>query len=183
MNDFEKQLINILDEKRKQMKEQYSRVLPSGELLWNRFDKAEFCDSGEGSSIYDTSIIMGNVSIGDNVWIGPYTILEGINAPIIIGNFVSINAGALIYSHDSTKYYVSGGIVPFKKGAVSIGDYTVVGSMSMIACGVSIGSHCVIGAHSMVTSDVPDNSIYAGVPAKRIGTVEVMDSDVIFKYD
>lgn len=55
------------------------------------------------------------IEIGDNVWVGPYTLLEGSNAKLKIGDFVSINAGVMIYTHDSTKYYVSGGEIRSKK--------------------------------------------------------------------
>ena len=55
---------------------------------------------------------MGEVEIGDNVWGGPYTLLEGANAKLKIGNYVSINAGVMIYTHDSTRTYVSVGQYP-----------------------------------------------------------------------
>ncbi len=178
-DEFEKYMLL----KREAMKQQYNRVLPSGELIYNRFDKAKDLKCGENSSIYDTSVVMGDVKIGDHVWVGPYTLLEGSTAELIIGNFVSIDAGVMIYTHDSTKYYVSGGKVPFDKGPVTIGDYSVIGTMSMIGCNVKIGKHCVIGAHSFVNKDVPDYSIVAGVPAKVIGRVILEEEGVRFEYN
>lgn len=180
--EFEACLLALLDKKRQDMMRQYNRILPTNELLFSRNDKAAFLGTGDGTTIYDTSVIMGDIRLGEHVWVGPYTLLEGVHAPVTIGNFVSINSGVQIYSHDSTKYYVSGGRVPLKKGAVTIGDHTVIGSMSMIACGVTIGSRCVIGANSMVTKDVPDGYIAAGTPAQVIGKVEVIENDVQFRY-
>lgn len=182
MQEFEENLNSLIEKKRQEMKEQYNRVLPTGELLFNRFDKAKYLNCGEGTSIYDTSVIMGDVKIGKKVWVGPYTILEGLNEELIIGDFISIDAGVMIYTHDSTKYFVSGGKAPYQKGKVQIGDNTVVGTMSMIGCGVSIGKHCVIGAHSFVNKDIPDYSIAAGVPARIIGKVILKDDDVVFEY-
>ena len=180
---FEEQMEQYLAQKRDEMKAAYNRVLPTGELLFNRFDKAKYLKCGEGSSIYDTSVVMGDVEIGDHVWVGPYTILEGLTCPLKIGSFVSINAGVMIYTHDSTKYYVSGGISPYEKGPVTIGDNTVIATMSTIACGVNIGKHCVVGAYSFVTKDVPDYSIVAGVPAKIIGKVEITENGAEFIYN
>lgn len=180
--EFEKMLDKCIENKRERMKEKYNRVLPSGELLFNRFDKGQYLKCGKNSSVYDASVVMGDVEIGDYVWVGPYTLLEGSNAKLRIGNFVSINAGVMIYTHDSTKYFISGGREPFKKGNVTIGDYTVIGTMSMIGCNVTIGSHCVIGAHSFVNMDIPDNSIAAGIPAKIIGRVIMEDATVQFEY-
>jgi acetyltransferase-like isoleucine patch superfamily enzyme len=182
MDSFEQSLYELLDMKRNQMKEQYNRVLPTNELLYDRFKKAEFLKCGKNSSIYDSAIIMGEVEIGDNVWIGPYTLLEGYNASLKIGNFVSINSGVMIFTHDSTKYYLSGGKVPFEKGSVTIGNNTVIGSMSMITLGVNIGNHCVIGANSLVNKHIPDNSIAVGNPANVIGKVVVTDSSISYEY-
>ncbi|RKJ20062.1 acyltransferase [bacterium D16-50] len=174
--DFYDELNAKLRKKREDMKEKYHRVLPTNELFFDRWEKAKYLNAGEGTTIYDTSIIMGDVKIGKYVWIGPYTLLEGSNAALSIGNHVSIDAGVMIYTHDSTKFYVSGGKNAFEKGNVSIGDNTVIGSMSMISCGVAIGRHCVIGAHSFVNCSIPDYSIAAGIPAKIIGKV-VMDKE------
>ncbi|MCR5544173.1 MAG: acyltransferase [Eubacterium sp.] len=169
--------------KRDEMKEKYNRVLPSGELIFNRFDKGEYLKCGENSSVYDTSVVMGDVVIGDHVWVGPYTLLDGSSGKLEIGDYTSIDSGVMIYTHDSTKNYVSGGVNPFEKGDVSIGSYTVVGSMSIITCGVSVGSHCVIGANSFINKDVPDYSIVAGTPAKIIGKVIINDEgEANFEY-
>lgn len=148
--EFERLFNNLMKFRRDEMKKRYDRVLPTGELIFNRFEKGVYLNCGENTSIYDTSIIMGKVEIGSNVWIGPYTLLEGLNGKLKIGDFVLIDAGAMIYTHDSTKYHLSGGKDKFKKGDVYIADNTVIGTMSMVNCGVSIGSHCVVGAHSFV---------------------------------
>jgi len=182
METFEQELDDYIRNKRQDMKDKYNRVLPTGELIFNRFEKAKYINCGEGTSVYDTSIIMGDVKIGDHVWVGPYTILEGINEDLIIGNFVSIDAGVMIYTHDSTKYFVSGGKAPYETGKVRIGDNTVIGTMSMIGYGVTVGSHCVVGAHSFVNKDIPDFSIAAGLPAKIIGKVVIKEEIVTFEY-
>lgn len=181
--NFTEEFEQYMREKRRGMKKQYNRVLPSGEYIYNRFEKAKDLNCGENSSVYDTSVVMGNVKFGDHVWVGPYTLLEGSAAELIIGNFVSIDAGVMIYTHDSTKHYVSGGKNAFEKGPVTIGDNTVIGTMSMIGCNVTIGKHCVVAAHSYVNKNVPDYSIVAGVPARVIGKVVMEEEGVRFEYD
>ena len=169
--EFEALFDAHMQKKREEMRRKFDRVLPSGEYIFNRFDKNAYLGFGEGSSVYDTSVIMGDVKVGDHVWIGPYTLLDGSAARLSIGNFVSIDSGVMIYTHDSTKFYISGGKDPFVSGTVSIGSFVVVGTMSMISCGVTIGDHSVIAAHSYVNHDVPPFRIVAGNPAKIIGEV------------
>lgn len=164
-----------MSDKRDEMKARFNRVLPSGEYIFNRFEKAPYLGYGKNTSIYDTSVVLGDVEVGDNVWIGPYTLLDGFNAKLRIGNYVSIDSGVMIYTHDTTRMYVSGGIAPAEVGDVTIGNCTVLGTMSIVSCGVTIGNHCIIGAHSYVNTDIPDCSIAAGIPAKIIGKVELLD--------
>jgi len=183
MDHFEQSLEKLLSKRRQEMREHYNRVLPTGELLFNRFDKAKYLGMGDHSSVYDTSVIMGDISVGDNVWIGPFSLIEGINGRVTIGDYVSINAGVMIFCHDSTHYYVSGGVDNLIKGDVNIGSNTVIGSMSMVLPGVRVGKHCVIGANSVVTKDIPDYSIAAGTPAKIIGQVKIdFDGHAHFVY-
>ncbi|MBP7274732.1 MAG: acyltransferase [Kiritimatiellae bacterium] len=51
-------------------------------------------------------------------------------------------------------------------GRLTIGDDTWIGAGCCVAGGRTIGTHCVIGANSVVTTDVPDFSVAAGVPAR-----------------
>lgn len=183
MDRFEESLENLLSARRDQMKATYDRVLPAGELLFNRFDKAAYLKAGTGSSVYDASVIMGDVRIGAHVWVGPFTLIEGANAPVVIGDYASVNAGVMIFTHDSTKHQMSGGVCPFDKGPVSIGHHTVVGSQSIVNYGVTIGHHCLVAANSFVTKDVPDCTIVGGTPAKAIGKVHIAtDGTIEFAY-
>ena len=177
--EFEIAFDDMIKARRDEMKQRFDRVLPSGELIFNRFDKSKYLKSGEGSSVYDTSVVMGDVEIGRHVWVGPYTLLDGSGAKLQIGDFVSIDSGVMIYTHDSTKYHLSGGRMPFQKGPVKIGNNTVIGTMSIILCGVAIGDHCVIGANSLIKENVPPFSIVGGTPARVIGKVVVMEDGTV----
>lgn len=47
-----------------------------------------------------------------------------------------------------------------------------IGANTVICGNVKIGPNAVIGAGSVVLKDVPAGTVYAGVPAKQIGTFE-----------
>ena len=45
--------------------------LPLADYFVDRWDKARLLGFGEGSSIYDSSLVIGDVKIGKNAWVGP----------------------------------------------------------------------------------------------------------------
>ena len=57
-------------------------------------------------------------------------------------------------------------------GRIRIGNNTFVGKGSILMPGVSVGNNCIIGSMSIISSSVPDNSVYAGIPAKFICTID-----------
>ena len=57
-------------------------------------------------------------------------------------------------------------------GRIKIGKNTFVGAHSIITHNVQIGNNCIIATGSVVNSSVPDNSVFGGIPAKLICSVE-----------
>lgn len=55
---------------------------------------------------------------------------------------------------------------------INIGDNVYIGIGSIILPGVNIGDNVIIGAGSIVTKDIPSNSVYAGIPARYIKTLD-----------
>ncbi len=57
-------------------------------------------------------------------------------------------------------------------GKIEILDNCFIGHRAIILPNVKIGPNSVIGAGAVVTKDVPPNTVVAGVPAKKISTLE-----------
>ena len=51
---------------------------------------------------------------------------------------------------------------------IHIGQNVWIGANATICKGVTIGNGAVIAAGAVVTTDVPENTVYGGVPAKLI---------------
>lgn len=145
----------------------FNRVLPVNELITDRWEKASFLGFGKGTSVYDNSYVFGNVKVGINTWIGPFTILDG-SGVLSIGNNCSVSAGVQIYTHDTVKWANTGGKAEYEYAETIIGDNVYIGPNSIIAKGVTIGDRCIIGANSFVNKSFPDDSKIAGTPAKKI---------------
>ena len=100
----------LYEQLRADMRERWRRDLPLEELLFDRWERARSLGFGEGSSIYHSSYVYGDVRVGSDTWIGPFTLLDGTGG-LTIGDNCSISTGVQIYSHDTVKWAVSGGVV------------------------------------------------------------------------
>lgn len=87
---------------------------------------------------------------------------------ISIGNNVTIAPEVCILAHDASMKYSNG---KTKLGKVKVGDNVFIGTKSIILPGITIGNNTIIGAASIVTSDVPDNVVVCGSPAKIVSTI------------
>ncbi|MBW2339817.1 MAG: acyltransferase [Deltaproteobacteria bacterium] len=152
------------------MRGKWNRDLPLEELLFDRWERAQKLGFGEDTSIYHNSYVFGDVNVGNNTWIGPFTILDG-SGGLEIGSNCSISSGVQIYSHDTVMWALSEGKAEYERRPVRIGNCCYIGSQTVITKGVTIGNHTVIGALSLVSKDIPDNSIAMGAPARIVGEV------------
>lgn len=108
---------------------------------------------GENSVVWDKKLPLYSnlIFLHDNVWIAGdvhFTTHDGINW--------------MVNWRDKEVRYVE------RVGPIEIMDNVFVGSGTRILYNTRIGSNVVIGANSLVNKDVPDNSVYAGVPARYI---------------
>lgn len=98
-----------------------------------------------------TVLDVGEVNIGNDVWIGPNTDIYTVTHPI---------KGAERRKHLSK-------VLP-----VTIGNDVWLCGKVTICPGVTIGNNVVVAAGAVVTHDIPDNVVVAGVPAKVIREIE-----------
>jgi len=147
--------------------EKLERSVPFADILFDRWERAAKLGFGEGTSVYDSSHIFGDVKVGKNTWIGPFTILDGTGG-LSIGNNCSISASVQIYTHDSVAWAVSGGKDKYEYAATSIGNNCYIAPGCVIAMGVHIGDGSIVGANSFVNQSFPAGSKIGGTPARLL---------------
>lgn len=112
-----------------------------------------------------------NISLGNNVWIGPNADFDGAGE-IIIGDGVIFAPEVCIYSRTHNFNSDDLKALPFDNvmltAPVVIKDYVWIGRKVIILPGVNIGKGAIIGAGAVVSKDIPDYAIAVGNPAKVV---------------
>lgn len=150
---------------RERMKQRFHRRVSLADLLTDRWETARHHGFGEGTSCYDNVLILGDVVVGRNTWIGPNVVLDG-SGQLQIGDYCSISAGAQIYTHHTVAWATSMGAREHERAPTRIGSGVYIGPQAVVQMGVTIGDRAVIGAMSLVNRDVAPGARVFGVPAR-----------------
>jgi acetyltransferase-like isoleucine patch superfamily enzyme len=126
----------------------------------DRFTDWHYPDIEEGKPTKYNWVVqhVGGLKLGYKTDIGAFSYINAKNG-VIIGDFVQIGSHCSIYSVST---------IDQKEGAVVLKKNCRIGSHSMVMPGVTVGENAVVGAFSFVTSDIPDNVVACGIPAKTI---------------
>lgn len=160
---------------RERGRDNWNRDLPFWELVFDRWDHATALGFGEGSSVYHSCHVFGDVRVGPRTWVGPFTIIDGSGGGVKIGRNCSISAGAQIYTHHTVIWALSDGAEQYVHAPTEIQDCCYIGPYAVISMGVVVGHHSVIGAHTLVNRSVEPYSIIYGVPGRKVGRVLIDD--------
>ncbi len=111
--------------------------------------------------------ILGEPDIGDDVWIGAFTVIDG-SGGLSIGHGCDISAGAQIYTHSTVNRCLSDRRKPIDRAPSRIGRNVHIGANAVVLMGVDIGDYCVVGAGAVVTQGTiaPPYSTLVGIPAR-----------------
>ena len=122
------------------------------------------CDYGMNTRVgrrfycnYDCVFLdCGNITIGDDVMLGPKVALYAVNHPI----------------DPEIRNYRQDFPLP-----ITIGNNVWIGGSTVVCPGATIGDNTVIGAGSVVTKDIPANVVAAGNPCRVIRPITQEDKD------
>ena len=146
---------------------------------------------GENTFLAETAVILGDVTIGRDCSIWYNAVLRGDVNRIVIGDRTNIQDGVVLHTiYDKAKHPsqtiigndVSVGHNAIIHGAV-IGDNCLIGMGATLLDNARIPSGCIIAANALVLSNaqLEPNSVYAGVPAKKVKEVTAEQREEIIR--
>lgn len=113
-----------------------------------------------GGNVGNNCRFVGHLDFGSE----PYLISIGDNVSITSSSFVNHDGGVWVFRDERPSIDV---VKP-----ITIMNNVFIGSNCIIMPGVTIHSNVVIGAGAVVTKDLDSDAVYAGIPAKKIKSLE-----------
>lgn len=118
----------------------------------------------------------------NGVKIGNHTRFINCSIDINRGEYITIGSNCLlthvsIIAHDYSWYVFKDAydsMLPDPGGEVVIGNNCFIGYGSIILKNTNIGDNVIVGAGSVIKGYVPSNTVWAGIPARQICTLEEM---------
>jgi carbonic anhydrase/acetyltransferase-like protein (isoleucine patch superfamily) len=132
---------------------------------------------------FETTIVIGDVRISENVFLLPNVSIRGDMNHISIDSFTNIQDGTVIHT-DWTYPAIIGKRVTVGHNAILHGceicDDVLIGMGSIILNGAYIPSNVIIAAGSLVGQNKKLESgwLYAGIPAKKVR--QLTDEDLTY---
>ena len=130
------------------------------------------CGSNVLFSALTSDFTYRNITIGNDVYIGPHALFLCTESQIFIGNKVLFGPHVTIIGGDHRITDVGRFIYdvldkhPEDDQDVHIEDDVWIGTNTTLLKGVTVGRGAVVAAGALVTKDVPPYAIVGGVPAK-----------------
>jgi carbonic anhydrase/acetyltransferase-like protein (isoleucine patch superfamily) len=143
---------------------------------------------GERVFVDTSAVVIGKVSLGDDVSVWPAAVIRGDVHSISVGARTSIQDGSVLHVTSPNPTYPQG--IPLIIGndvtvghtvtlhACTIDDFCLIGMGSIILDDVHVEEFVIVGAGSVVTprSKLVTKSLYVGNPARH--TRDLKDSEI-----
>lgn len=138
---------------------------------------------GEGTRIWQFSVILKDAKIGQDCNICAHTLIEN---DVVIGDNVTVKSGVYIWDGTCIGNSVFIGpcvtftndkmprskVYPSAFSKIIIEEYASIGANATLLPNITIGKHAMVGAGSVVTKNVPAYAVVVGNPAKIIRYIE-----------
>jgi phenylacetic acid degradation protein len=130
----------------------------------------------ESAYIHETAVIIGNVIIGEKVYVGPGAVIRGDWGQIIIEDGCNVQENCVVHMFPGVSIRLEAG-AHVGHGAIihgaNLGANVLIGMNAVVMDRSTIGAGSIVGALSFVKADseIPERSLVVGNPATIIKTV------------
>jgi carbonic anhydrase/acetyltransferase-like protein (isoleucine patch superfamily) len=137
---------------------------------------------GNGTYVSETAIVIGDVTIGNNCYIGHGVILRGDYGTIKIGNETAVEEGVVIHAPPQECCSIGNGVI-IGHGAIIhaklIGDFAGIGMGAVLSIRSEVASGATVAEGTVVKQEqkIPEAVVYAGNPARKIRDVSQQERD------
>lgn len=138
---------------------------------------------GKDTYVSEQALVIGDVKIGDNCYIGHGAILRGDYGTIEIGSGTAVEEGVVVHAPPRETCKI-GKKVTIGHGAVvhaaEVGDLVVLGMGSVASIRSVIGAETIVaeGAVVRMRQVIPEKIVVAGNPASKVREVQEKDTEL-----
>ncbi len=130
----------------------------------------------DSAYIFENATVIGDVTIGNDVWIGPGAVLRGDYGKIIVDDFTAIEDNCVIHARPGEITYVGKHVTVGHMSVVHTGtihDWVVLGMNSTVSDFAVVETWAAVGEGAVVKNrgKIDEESIAVGVPAKVVGKI------------
>jgi len=132
---------------------------------------------GDGTFVFDTATVVGDVTLGEGVYVGPGAVVRGDYGRIVVGDRVSIEENVVIHARPGEETII-GCDVTLGHGCVihncTIDDLAIIGMGAVVTDYAHVGRWGVVAEGAVVRTKgiVEPETVVAGVPAKPIKKID-----------
>jgi len=131
---------------------------------------------GKGTFIFQSADVIGDVTIGENCYIGPGARIRGDYGSIRIGNDTAVEENVVIHARPNEKTII-GNSVTIGHAAIihnaTIHDWAIIGMGAIVSDYTEIGEWAVVAEGAVVKNKekIPDKAIAVGIQAKVVAEI------------
>jgi carbonic anhydrase/acetyltransferase-like protein (isoleucine patch superfamily) len=131
---------------------------------------------GKGTYVSQSAEVIGDVTIGEQCYVGPGAKLRGDYGKIKIGNKTSVEENCVVHARPNEICRV-GNMVTVGHGSIlhncTVKDYAVIGMGAIVSDYAVVGVWSVVGEGCVVKNNqvIENQKVVVGVPAKAVGDV------------
>ena len=146
---------------------------------------------GESVYIDDSAVVIGDVTLGDDVSIWPATVVRGDVESITIGDGTNVQDGSVLHVSHAGRFSIQGHPLIIGNGvtighravvhACTVGDYCLIGIGAIIMDDAVLEDYVMLGAGALVPPGkrLESGYLYVGSPARQVRPLQESEKEFL----